>query len=167
MKLVPRATGGARHVDGHQASPEAGGQVISYDLGLDSCVFGGGYGRKYSPHRAFLAPLTPQPPYYMPPSKKYRNMRPTCAPMLIQVPGRPHQAPGARALQHLQSQTGYPGRPSRTKCRIRCERRRAVDGPSRRDELQGVHTARMRSWQSGTEGVGQRTADLGTLEWVC
>ena len=97
----------------------------------------------------------------MSPSKKYRYMRPTCAPMLIQVPGRPHQAPGARALQHLQSQTGYPGRPSRTKCRIRCERRRAVDGPSRRDELQGVHTARMRSWQSGTEGE----SDRGPLIW--
>ena len=46
-------------------------QVISYDLGLDSCVFGAGYGRKYSPHTAFFAPLTFPTTIQHAPIKKY------------------------------------------------------------------------------------------------
>ena len=96
-------------------------QVISYDLGLDSCVSGAGYGRKYSPHTAFFAPLTFPTTIQHAPIKKYRIMRPKCAPMLIQVPRRPHEAPSAKAQQRLQPQTGTPGRPKRTKRRMACE----------------------------------------------
>jgi hypothetical protein len=148
-------------------SPDALVQVITYDLGLDTGVFGARSGRTYAPHTALFAPLTPPTTIQHVPIKKvqiYATHVCTHAHTSARTAssGARRKSTATSAIANRVPWTTEPH-----KIRIRCERRRAVDGPSRRDELQGVHTARMRSWQSGTEGVGQRTADLGTLEWVC